>query len=167
MANTTPFPLNFRNPQVSANAGNSFWTVTGLTAWDAGHWEFIKAVQGNIFATVRVPDVIGAVPNARIFLSLAANATTGVAVVQIGSALVRNNDATRTWNPASLTNETAVSWTAPGTAYTRLDQSFTLTNQPAAGDEIIVEILHNGTNGSDNLAVNLLLMDAWMLIDLA
>ena len=164
MASTTNIPIDLRNPQVSANAGNSFWTLAGLTAWDAGHWEFVKSVQGNIFGLVQIPHTIGATPAAKIILSLAANATTGVAVVQVASAAVANG---ATYNPASLTAETAQNVTVPGTAYFRKDVTFTLTNAPVADQQLIVEILHNGTNGSETLAVNLLLLEAVLQIDLS
>jgi hypothetical protein len=164
MATTVRIPLDLRNPQVSANGGNSFWTVGGLTAWDAGHWEFAKSVQGNIFGVALIPHNLAVTPNASIIVSLAANATTGVAVVQASTSPVAN---AASFNPASLTAESAQNITMPATAYLRKDVTFTLTNAPAADNILIVEILHNGTNGSETLAANLLLFEAVIQLDLA
>jgi hypothetical protein len=163
MATTITIPLDLKNPQVASNPGNSFFNVLGLTNWDAGVWDFVKSVQGNIFGTVKIPHIIAGTPNAKIVLSLMWNATTGVAVMQIGSKNLANG---ATYN-VSFTNETAQNVSVPGTAYFRTDVTFTLTNPPSADDELVVEILHNGTSGSDTAAVDTLLVDAWLQIDIA
>lgn len=135
----------------------------GLTAWDAGHWEFVKDVVGDVFGIVAVPHSINATPNAKIVLELAANATSGVTTMGVASKNVADGGSL---NPASLTAETDVDVTVPATAYLRKEVSFTLTNAPAADDILIVRVRHNGTATNDTLAVNTLLISAYLQVDL-
>jgi len=88
MATTIRVPISILAPAVSANGGNAFFSVAGLTAQDYGHWEFVKSVQGNLFGQVAVPHNLNATPNAKIILSFAANAATGNTVIQIGTARI-------------------------------------------------------------------------------
>ena len=142
---------------MSANAGNSFFSVLALTDWDAGHWEFVKDVDGKIYGVVKVPpDYLS---GGAIKMSIAANATTGVTRLVVGSKAVADGE---TLNPGSLTDETAQDITVPGTAYFRKVVSFTLTETLAASDLLIVEIYHNGAHANDTLAVNTLLFGAWL-----
>lgn len=165
MATTVRIPVSILAPNASANAGNSFYTVVALTAHDYGHWEFVNAVQGNVFGQVHVPHNLAATPNAGIICSFAANAVAGVAVLTVASARVASG---ATLNPASLTAETAQNITVPATAYFRFDVTFSpLSVTPQADDVLLVEILHNGTNVNDTLAVHLLLLEAVLQCDLA
>ncbi|HEY8836496.1 MAG TPA: hypothetical protein VIO16_02220 [Dehalococcoidia bacterium] len=168
MATTIRVPISILAPAVSANGGNAFFSVAGLTAQDYGHWEFVKSVQGNLFGQVAVPHNLNATPNAKIILSFAANAATGNTVIQIGTARI---PAGTSINPGSLTTETAQTITVPGTAYQRFDvtlpASATLAVTPQADDILLVEIMHNGAAGGETLAVNLLLLAAVLVVDLA
>jgi hypothetical protein len=164
MATTVYLPIDLRNPRVSSLAGNSYFTVTGLTDYDAGHWEFVKDVEGKIYGFVRVPNNVDATPAASIVLEIGANATTGVTRMQVGTNPPADGES---FNPASLTDETAVDITVPATAYLRKQQAFSLTNAPAADDILIVEIFHDGDHANDTLAVNTLLFDAALKIDIA
>jgi hypothetical protein len=155
-------PIALANPASSSDIGNSFWSVLGLTAWDAGHWEYVKDVDGLVFGTVRLPHNLAGTPNAAIVLVMAWNATTGVASMIVASKNVASGGSL---NPASLTAETVQDQTVPGTAYLRQDMTFTLTNAPAADDELIVEIEHNGTRTQDTVAVNTLMLAAFLKVD--
>jgi hypothetical protein len=158
---TQRFPIQLKNPQVSSLAGNSFWTTTALTAYDLGHWEFLKDVDGIVTGSVNIPNSLCSTPAAKIILQVLANATTGVTSLDVSTAAIADGES---MNPASLTAETIQDVTVPGTAYLRKEVSFTLTNTPVAADTLIVEILHDGDKAADTLAVNTLLESAQLEI---
>jgi len=158
---TQRFPIQLKNPQVSSLAGNSFWTVTALTAYDLGHWEFIKDVDGIATGTVNIPNSLCSTPAAKIILQVLANATTGVTSLQVSTGAIADGES---MNPSSLTAETIQDITVPGTAYLRKEVSFTLTNVPVAKDMLIVEVLHDGDKAADTLAVNTLIESAQLEI---
>lgn len=156
--------LDCTTPQSSANQGNSFWTVSGLTDWDAGHWEFVLDVDGKIYCTTTIPVSIAATPNAGIILAIAANATSGVTRLNVGLNALADGE---TFNPSALTDSTAQDITVPATARLRDDITFTASFPTlAAGDILIVEIFHEGVNVADTLAVNTEMYKAWLRIDL-
>jgi len=159
---TIRVPIDLRNPIASSLAGNSFFNVTGLTALDLAHWEFVKDVEGKIYGVVGVPTPLAATPNAKIILQLAANATTGVSTMQVSSKAVADAES---FNPGSLDSETAEDVTMPSTAYDRKEVSISLTNAPEADDILLVEIFHDGDAANDTLAVNTLLVAAYLEID--
>jgi hypothetical protein len=146
---------------VSSLAGNAFYSVLGLTDWDAGHWEFVKDVDGKVYGVVRVPPAYAS--GGVIRLAIAANATSGVTRLGVGTKAVADGESL---NPGALTDETKQDITVPGTAYLRKDVTFTLTETLAADDLLLVEIFHNGDSsnggGNDTLAVNTLLLGAWL-----
>jgi hypothetical protein len=158
---TVRLPIQITTPQVSANAGNAFWTVLGQTDWDFGHWEFVKDVKGKVYGTVTVPKNLAGTPAAKVKLVVCANATSGVTRLNVATKDVADGESL---NP-TLTDETAQDITVPGTAYLRKDVSFTLTNAPAADDILIVEVFHEGDHANDTLAVNTLLLGAYLEVD--
>lgn len=153
------YALQLTTPRVTSLSGNSFWSTIALTDWDAGHWEFVKDVDGKLYGQVIVPPsyVSGGV----IRLAIAANATSGVTRLGVGTKAVAD---TESLNPGALTDETKQDITVPGTAYLRKDVTFTLTETLAASDLLVVEIFHEGSHGNDTLAVNTLLMGAWLTL---
>jgi hypothetical protein len=159
---TVKIPIDLRNPRVSSLAGNSFFTVKGLTAWDAGCWEFVKDVDGKVYGIVTIPKTIAVTPNAKIVLLIAANATTGVTRLSVASKDIADAESI---NPASLTAETAQDITVPTTARLRKDVTFTMTDTPVADDIKIVEIFHEGAHANDTLAVNTELLAAYLEIN--
>ena len=164
MATTIYIPIDIRNPQVASNPGNSFFNVINLSnVGDVGVWDFVKSVQGNVFGFARLPPALNINPNARIILTFMANATTGITVVQVATKTINTSTSFNT----ALVSETKQNKTVPGTAYQRFDVTFNLTNQPATDDEMVVEIMHNGTDGAETLAVDLLLVDAVLAVDIA
>jgi hypothetical protein len=154
-ASVIPVQLNTPASSVTAIAGNAFWTVVGLTDWDAGHWEFVKDVDGKAYGQVLVPS---GVTSATLRLLIAANATTGVTRLGVGYAAVAS---TESLNPGALTDVTKQDITVPATAYLRKDVTFSLTGLSGA-DVILLEVFHEGSHGNDTLAVNTLLFGAWL-----
>lgn len=150
-SNPSVTPIQLLNPL----DGNAFWTVTALTAWSPGHWEFVKDVAGVIYAQVLVPAGVTA---ATIRLALGANATTGV--TRIGLAHAEAADA-ESLNPASLTSLTSQDITVPATAYLRKDVTFSLTGL-VGRDLLLLKVTHEGTHANDTLAVNTLLFGGWL-----
>jgi hypothetical protein len=118
---------------------------------------FVKDVDGSWYGSLRIPNDY--VSDGRIGLSLAANATTGVARVTVGTVAVAAGES---YNPGAFSDETAQDLTMPGTAYLRLDATFptsgTLASAPAAGDDLLLRITHNGAHANDTLAVDLLVL---------
>lgn len=115
---------------------------------------FLKDVVGDWWGIVRVPQDYSSA--GAVIVSLAANATSGVTTIGLASKVIAN---AAVYDQA-LTAETDVDVTVPGTAYTRKDQSFTLSTTPAAGSDILVRIRHNGTATNDTLAVDTLMFNA-------
>jgi hypothetical protein len=103
-------------------------------------------------------------PNAKIILILIANATTGVTVMNVATKCVAEDDETV---DVTLTDDSQTEVTMPGTAYKTKKVTFTggdLGNI-AANDQVIVRIAHLGTDPSDTLAVNTILWDAYLEVD--
>lgn len=152
-------PVQLKNPQSSANAGNSWYTAAALTAYDAGYWEFKKDVVGKVFGQVMVPPTYSS--GGALLLELAANATSGATTMSVASKCVADG---ASLNPSSFTDETDIDTTVPGTAYFRKEVSFTLTETLTASGLLLVEIQHVGTAANDTLAVNTLLFGAWLSV---
>lgn len=115
---------------------------------------FVKDVVGDWWGIVRVPQDYSSA--AAVVISIAANATSGVTTMGMATKPISNAAV----YDAALTAESDVDITVPGTAYTRKDQSYTLTPTVAAGDDLLVRIRHNGTATNDTLAVDTLLFNA-------
>jgi hypothetical protein len=163
---TIQIPIDLRNPQVSANAGNAFWTVLGLTAWDAGHWQLVKDVHGSVFGLVRIPANMAGTPAAKIKLVIAANATSGVTRLDVLHKAVQSKVTAESLNPAALVSIGETDVTVPATAYDALEVSFPVSETLAAEDELLIQIFHHGDHTNDTLAVNTLLIDAFLEIDI-
>lgn len=112
---------------------------------------FVKDVDGTWFGRVRVPQNYVGTP--KIVLSLAANATSGVTRITVGTAAPADGE---TYD-VTFTDETAVDTTVPGTAYFRKDVTITLATTIAAGDDLMVRVVHNGAHANDSLAVDTLM----------
>jgi len=166
MVATIQIPIDLRDPRVTTLAGNAGWTVVGLTAHDVGVWQFVKDVEGKVYGVVRLPVNIAGTPNAKIKLVIMANATSGVTSLDIGHKAVQTKAPAESLNPASLTYIGVQHITVPATAYNALEVSFTVSESLATEDELLVEIFHDGDHASDTLAVNTLLFDALLEIDI-
>lgn len=164
---TVRVPIDLRNPRVATLAGNAFWSVLGLTAWDAGRWEFVKDVEGRTYGVVPVPKNVAVTPAPKIVLSIAANATAGVTRLRVATKAIADAESL---NPASLTAEPEQDITVPATARLRKDVTFpttgNLSEAVAADDLIVVEIAHMGAHANDTLAVNTELYAAFLQVDI-
>jgi hypothetical protein len=149
-------PIDLTTPRTSSLGGNAGWRVLALSDYDAGHWAFVKDVEGKIYGSVPIPDdyTSGGV----IRLAIAANATSGATRLQVGTKAVADGESL---NP-TLTDETAQDITVPGTAYLRKDVTFTLTETLADKDLLLVEIFHDGDHANDTLNADTLLFGAWL-----
>ena len=150
-------PIDLHTLRSTSLGGNSGWNAASLTDYDAGHWSFLKDVEGKIYGHVRIPDDYSS--GGVLRLALAANATTGVTRMQVATKAVADGESL---NPGALTDETAVDVTMPGTAYLRKDVTFTLTETLADADFLIVEIFHDGDHANDTLNADTLLFGAWL-----
>lgn len=162
MATTVRIPVHWTNPRLSSLAGNAYWTIGVLTAWDAGRWELRQDVDAKIYGLASLPPNLAGTPAASIVLAVAANATSGVTRLSLGTKAVAD---TESLNPASFTAETAQDITVPATARLRKDVSFTLAETVAASDLLIVELFHEGAHANDTLAVNTELYAGWLQCD--
>lgn len=146
---TVQIPIPLYVPDAS---GNGYPLLTAGTVHRYLTPAFLKDVVGDWFGHVRVPQDYVSTP--KIILSIGANATTGVTTLGIGTAVPADAES---YNPGSYTTETDQDITVPATAYLRKDVTFTLASGPAAGDDLIVRVRHNGTATNDTLAVDTVL----------
>jgi len=153
------YPVQLSTPRSQSFGGNSFWTVGAMTDFDHGRWEFVKDVLGLLYGQVIVPPTIDATKAAKIILAIAANATSGVTRLMVQTHAFADG---ASFNPVGLTNTSYADFTVPATANTRKDISVTLAATPAANDLLTVGIVHDGTHANDTLAVNTLLLGAWL-----
>lgn len=159
---TIRVPLKIQNPRVATLAGNSWPDILGLTNIDDFIWTFDNDVESRVYAKVTAPSNLNATPNAKIVYVLKANSTAGqVTRFTISSAWVAD---AASGNP-TLTAETAVDTTMPTTAYLHKEVSVTLTPTVAAKDIGYIEITHNGDHANDTLAVDTLLIEAYLECD--
>lgn len=145
---TKQVPVTFTTPDATGN-GYAFLLATAHIREVIP--AFLKDVDGFWWGIVRVPQDYSSTP--KIIVSIAANATSGVTTLIVASLVVANAAV----YDAALTAETGQNITVPGTAYTRADVTFTLSTTPTAGADLLVYVEHNGTNGSDTLAVDTLM----------
>lgn len=146
---TVDIPVAVKTPDSS---GNAYPTLVAGTVHQLLVPAFVKDVDGYWYGEFLVPQ--NYVSGGQIILSLAANATTGVARVNVATTAVADAESL---NPGSYTSETAVDVSMPATAYLRKDQEFTLTPTLVAGDLVELRVAHEGAHANDTLAVDLLL----------
>lgn len=172
MGNTTRIPIDIESARENSLAGNSFYSLEFLSTADEdmGFWQFVFDVDGKINGKVTIPNVIGATPNAKIILIIAADATTGDTLLNVNATPVAN-DAGQLNTAKTAGTEQLIS--VPGTAFLTKEVTFTLPTTGAfpvvAKDILEIEIFHEGTSTSpnDTLATNTLLKEAYLEIDLS
>lgn len=134
-------------PATGTDAGNAFWTVAGLSQWEAGHYEFVKDVSGRLHGLFKAG---GSLTN--VVLSLGANATSGITRMHVHVTPVGDGESL---NPGATALTVTQDVTVPGTARQRKDVTFNVSAAGvAAGDLVILQIRHEGTHANDTLAVN-------------
>ncbi|HEX9765181.1 MAG TPA: hypothetical protein VGA36_00355, partial [Nitriliruptorales bacterium] len=86
--------------------------------------------------------------------------TTGVTRFTVGVAAPADGES----YDVTFTDETAQDITVPATAYLRKDATFPSTGSLAAtiaaGDDLMVRVVHNGDHANDTLAVETLMPEA-------
>lgn len=164
---TIRVPIELRNPRVTSLAGNAFYTVEGLTAWDAGRWEMIDAVESRIYGVVPIPKNVAGTPAGKIILSCATTATEQYRLEVKATAVA---DA-ESLNPASLTAIETIDVTAAGTARLRKDTTFpasgSMSEVLTADDLLIVEIIRHGEHANDDIVAPLYLYAAFLQCDVS
>lgn len=166
MAVTIDIPIDLRNPGITTNPGNSFWTVSAFTAPDFGHWEYLLDVDGDVFGQVAVPQNMAATPNAKIILYVShPNATTGEVVsMEVLANPVADTEAI----PTSMTSVEIIDFTMSNTADVIEAITFPSTGSmadPVAGDQMFVQVKHDGNKTEDTLTENVRLHAAYLRID--
>lgn len=171
MGDTTRIPIDFTSPAISHDVGNSFYTVTPLTAatpdFDLGHWEMTHTgdVDSYIYGTVTVPNTIGGTPAAKIVLLACADQT---ATANVRTRVATSAKANGEVIDAALTAETEQTTAMPTAAFELEEISYTLTNAPAAKDEILVEFRREASDTTnDTMAANLIIVKGFLEIDLS
>lgn len=169
MADTTRIPIDLRSPGISANAGESLWTVLPLTTpapdFDLGVWEMLdNTLDSAVYGVVTVPNAIGGTPAAKIVLRWASPGTTGNAYFQVSTRHVANTEAL---DGAYTDTQGPTAHATTGTANVIDDDTFTLGTQPAASDLILVEILRDNSDALDTLAASVYIVEAYLEIDLS
>jgi hypothetical protein len=151
-----PIPIALQVPRTTTLAGNAFFTVAALATAgiDLARWELLKDVDGIIYGHVRCPEARAA---ATIVLALAAAATSGVTRMQAGFLIVQDGQS----YDRALTDAAAQDVAVPATANARKDVTFAI-GALAAGDHLLVRVFHAGAHANDTLAVNTLLLGAWL-----
>ena len=176
MATTIRIPIDLTTPEQTGLAGNSFWRVTSGTTHQMGYWGFLGNTSGGsgtglnvtggiVYGRINIPPNVDSTPNASIILVLASSATAGgLSVWRVGS---KNIATGISFDALAFTHESSLQWTAPTTAWARLDKSFALTVTPVADQilEVKVERDTDGTNGTDNTTATIGCFDAFLQID--
>lgn len=147
---TRDFPLNCTHVRVKSLAGNAFFDVEGLTTGDFDNQvvKFNNNVDGRVVCTGFVPNELAASPAAQILFDVVPHVACGASTNMRWNVRSRANGATGNFDTA-LTAESEQSIAGPTTAHVVARATFTLTNQPAAGDWFIAEIQNNGASASD------------------
>lgn len=129
--------------------GNSTYSQASLTAWIAGHWEFVKAQSSYITCVVRIPATVPT--NPKVIVEIAANDSTAghTANFQTCDAVVT----TGSINPASLTCAANQAFTTTSTAYQRSTLTFDVQSTLSANAMLIVKVATSttGTAPTNNM----------------
>lgn len=169
MADTTRIPIDLELPRSNTLAGNAFYLPEFLSTSDEdmGFWQFLKDVDGKMYGKVTIPNTIGATPAAKIILVIAANATTGNSRLSASAIPTANGESLN----RAKTAITAQDITVENIAFETKEVTFTLPTTgdfPVVAKDIVdIEIFHEGAHANDTLAVNTLLKEAYLEIDLS
>jgi len=146
-------PVDIRVP-----VSNVYWDSAGIgEPRYFGYWDFVKDVLGYADGFVKVPP---GVTSGTIKATIMANATSGVTRWYIRTFASADG---ASLSSGTADNATAQDITVPGTAYNRKDITFTVPSTFAAGDILWVRFVHDGAHANDTLAVDTLLLGAWLV----
>lgn len=168
MAVTIDIPIDLRNPGMTTNPGNSFWTVSAKTGHDFGHWEYVLATDGDVFGMVAVPQNMAATPNAKIivWVSHPGAITSDVTSMQVLTSYAETGEVI----PSSPMTSVEINDFAIADAADTLESiTFPATGSmtaPVAGDQMFVNVQHNGAKTEDTMdAQNTRVHAAYLRID--
>ena len=162
MASLIRIPCDLRSPEQTGLAGNTFWTIASGVASQMGMWAFlgntsggsgtgIRATGGIVYGFVQVPSNVEPGNAPTLIVSLATSATAGgVGAFRVGTREILTGN---TFDVTSFVNQNTIPWTAPATAWARLDLSFTLSATTA--DAILAIKLERSIAGSGSGVDNL------------
>lgn len=112
--------------------------------------------EGYWYGRVYVPSNYNS--GGKLYVTLMANATTGVTRLQVSVASVADGENF----DVAYTSETEIDVTVPGTAYYLKEQVFPSTGNLAATiaahDWLLVQLFHDGDHANDTLAVDTLVV---------
>ncbi len=150
---TVQVPIDLTAPGANGNAYAALLAGTNIREVFPA---FTKDVDGFWWGRVRVPENYSSAP--AVLLRIGANSTAG----QVTSFIVATIavDTSAGWDASALTAETVQDLTLQTTAYRPSDLTFNLSTSPTPGNDLIVEIEHNGSRSQDTLAVDSLLFQA-------
>ena len=149
MASLIRVPVDLRSPEQTGIAGNSFWTVNSGTVSQMGFWAFLgntsggsgtglKATGGIVYGYVQVPPNTDPGSVGKLIVALGASATSAaLSVWRVGTKEVQTGAA---FDNPSWVNENAQAWTAPSTAWARLDLNFTMTSATTANAILAIKL---------------------------
>lgn len=142
---------------VPDQTGNSFYTVTALSTWFAGHWEFNTNTSAFFDCMIQIPAAVAVTPNASIILNIAANDNSGThtANYQTCDNVVLNVSGVSSLNVGALTCAVAQLYTTTTTAYSRVPLTFAVQSTVAGNNFLIVKIATTttGTAPGNNMFV--------------
>ena len=169
MGDTTRIPLALESVRSNSLAGNAFVSEDYLSTadQDMAFLVFLADVDGKAYYKVTIPNTIGATPAAKIILVVAANATTGVSRMSCELLPTINGEGLN----RAKTTVTAQDITVENVAYETKEVSFTVPTTgdfPVVAEDILdIEIFHEGAHANDTLAVDTLIKEAYLEIDLS
>lgn len=162
MSTVIRVPVDLRSPEQTGLAGNSFWTVGSGVASQMGYWAFlgntsggsgtgIRATGAIVYGFVQVPTNVDPGSVGTIIVSLGTSATAaGVGAFRVGTREILTGN---TFDVTSFVNQNTVPWTAPATAWARLDLAFTISATTA--DAILAVKIERSIAGSGSGVDNL------------
>jgi len=157
MSTVIRIPVDLRSPEQTGLAGNSFWTVNSGAVSQMGYWAFlgntsggsgtgIRVTGGIVYGYVQVPSNVDPGSVGKLILCLAASATAGsVSAWRVGVSEIQTGI---TFDNPSWVHENTIPWTAPTTAYSRQDLSFTLTSATTADAILSIKVSREILGGS-------------------
>ena len=140
------YPIDWRNPNSVALAGNTWPTVQVLSSQELWMWQFRQDVNGALYGVVRIPNS-AVVVAPKVYLELGATAA-GTTRMHVRATAVSDGE---TLDFASQ-DQTVIADVVLAAGRVRKSQVYTLTGI-APGDLVLVSLLHEGTHANDTLAV--------------
>jgi hypothetical protein len=155
LAGATRIPIDLRN----GNGSNVYPAILALTDWNMWSWTFHNDVDGKLYGFAKIPYNV-TVAQQKVRLVLAWNATSGVSRMKVATKKVADGESL---NPSALVDITSQDVTSPGTAYLAKEVTFTQSGETwSPGDNVLVEIFHEGAHANDTQAQPTRLLGAYL-----